>query len=101
MSVVKPVTGRVDAGRLLGMATTTPSVVEMIEDLLSPGDGFNIAEREVTRVEVGRSPRHLPNIVLGVVRKGNLYRVDSPAVSVVEAGDRLLFVRNADVKASG
>ncbi|BDD81646.1 putative transmembrane cation transporter [Tsukamurella pulmonis] len=88
------------AGRLLGMATTTPSVVEMIEDLLSPGDGFNIAEREVTRVEVGRSPRHLPNIVLGVVRKGNLYRVDSPAVAVVEAGDRLLFVRNADVKVS-
>lgn len=88
------------AGRLLGMATTTPSVVEMIEDLLSPGDGFNIAEREVTRVEVGRSPRHLPNIVLGVVRKGNLYRVDSPAVAVVEAGDRLLFVRNADTKVS-
>ncbi|GAA4391968.1 potassium channel family protein [Tsukamurella soli] len=81
------------AGRLLGMATTTPSVVEMIEDLLSPGDGFNIAEREVTRVEVGRSPRHLPNIVLGVVRAGRLYRVDSPTVGVVEAGDRLLFVR--------
>jgi voltage-gated potassium channel len=84
------------AGRLLGMATSTPSVVEMIEDLLSPGDGFNIAEREVTKLEVGRSPRHLPNIVLGVVRRGHLYRNDSPVVSVIEAGDRLLFIKNAD-----
>lgn len=84
------------AGRLLGMATSTPSVVEMIEDLLSPGDGFNIAEREVTKVEVGRSPRHLPNIALGVVRGGHLYRIDSPVVAIIEAGDRLLFVRNAE-----
>ena len=35
------------AGRLLGIATTTPSVVEMIEDLLTPDAGFAIAEREV------------------------------------------------------
>ncbi len=58
------------AGRLLGIATTTPSVVEMIEDLLTPDAGFAIAEREVEQNEVGGSPRHLRDIVLGVVRNG-------------------------------
>lgn len=54
------------AGRLLGIATTTPSVVEMIEDLLTPEAGLAVAEREVEQAEVGGSPRHLRDIVLGV-----------------------------------
>ncbi|MCV7260235.1 potassium channel family protein [Mycobacterium shimoidei] len=83
------------AGRLLGIATTTPSVVEMIEDLLTPAAGFAIAEREVEPSEVGGSPRHLSDIVLGVVRDGRLMRVDAPEVDAIEAGDRLLYVRSA------
>jgi voltage-gated potassium channel len=83
------------AGRLLGVATTTPSVVAMIEDLLSPAEGFAIAERDVEQAEVGGSPRHLSDIVLGVVRNGLLMRVDAPEVDAIEAGDRLLYVRNA------
>ncbi|MDI2030058.1 potassium channel family protein [Saccharopolyspora sp. TS4A08] len=81
------------AGRLLGMATSTPSVVEMFEDLLSPEVGLAIAEREVERQEVGGSPRHLADIVLGVVRDGELYRVDAPQADAIEEGDRLLYVR--------
>ncbi|WP_072806666.1 potassium channel family protein [Rhodococcoides yunnanense] len=81
------------AGRLLGIATSTPSVVEMIEDLLTPEAGFAIAEREVERDEVGGSPRHLTDIVLGVVRGGKLFRVGSPEVDAVEATDRLLYIR--------
>jgi voltage-gated potassium channel len=82
------------AGRLLGVATTTPSVVEMIDDLLTPAHGFAIAERDVEQTELGGSPRHLPDIVLGVVRDGHLLRVDAPEVDTIEAGDRLLYVRN-------
>jgi voltage-gated potassium channel len=82
------------AGRLLGIATTTPSVVEMIEDLLTPAAGFAIAERAVEQAEVGGSPRHLSDIVLGVVRDGQLLRVDAPEVDAIEAGDRLLYVRS-------
>jgi voltage-gated potassium channel len=82
------------AGRLLGIATTTPSVVEMIEDLLTPEAGFTIAERDVEQTEVGGSPRHLSDIVLGVVRDGRLLRVDAPEVDAIEARDRLLYVRN-------
>ena len=82
------------AGRLLGVAITTPSVVEMIDDLLTLAHGFAIAERDVEQTELGGSPRHLPDIVLGVVRDGHLLRVDAPEVDAIEAGDRLLYVRN-------
>ena len=85
------------AGRLLGMATTTPSVVEVVEDLLTPDAGFAISEREVEDAEVGGSPRHLTDIVLGVVRGGELHRVDASAVDALEAGDRLLYVRKASL----
>ncbi|TKG64549.1 potassium channel family protein [Prauserella endophytica] len=81
------------AGRLLGIATRTPLVVDMVEDLLTPETGLAIAERPVEPSEEGGSPRHLPDIVLGVVRDGSLYRVDSPEVDAIERGDRLLYVR--------
>ena len=84
------------AGRLLGIATQTPSVVEMMEDLLTPDAGFALAEREVEPKEVGGSPRHNPDIVLGVVRNGQLLRVDEPQVDALELGDRLLYIRSAD-----
>ena len=83
------------AGRLLGAATTTPTVVEVIEDLLTPDAGFAISERDVEDAEVGGSPRHLGDIVLGVVRGGELHRVDSAVVDTLEADDRLLYVRKA------
>ncbi|KAF0962927.1 MULTISPECIES: potassium channel family protein [unclassified Rhodococcus (in: high G+C Gram-positive bacteria)] len=81
------------AGRLLGIATKTPSVVEMMEDLLTPEAGFAIAERPVERDEIGGSPRHLADIVLGVVRDGRLIRVGSPEVDSIEENDRLLYIR--------
>ncbi|HZQ30432.1 MAG TPA: potassium channel family protein [Mycobacterium sp.] len=84
------------AGRLLGIATSSPTVVEMMEDLLTPEAGFAIAEREVERKEVGGSPRHLSDIVLGVVRDGDLVRVDAPEVDALEPGDRLLYVRSVE-----
>lgn len=84
------------AGRLLGIATSTPTVVEMIEDLLSPDAGFAVAERAIIDDEVGANPRHLADIVLGVVRSGELYRLDSPEAETVEPGDRLLYIRYTD-----
>lgn len=81
------------AGRLLGMATTTPSIVEMFEDLLTPDAGLAIAERDVEPSEIGGSPRHISDIVLGVVRGGQLYRVDAPEADAIETGDRLLYVK--------
>ncbi|WP_407701215.1 potassium channel family protein [Williamsia sterculiae] len=84
------------AGRLLGLATITPTVVEMIEDLLTPDAGLAIAEREVDRDEQGASPQHLRDMVLGVLRDDHLYRVDEPEVDAIEEGDRLLYVRRSN-----
>jgi voltage-gated potassium channel len=81
------------AGRLLGLATTAPAVVDLVEDLLTPETGLAIAQRPVEPAEVGGSPRHLPDIVLGVIREGRLCRVDAPEVDAVEQGDILLYVR--------
>lgn len=81
------------AGRLLGVATTTPNVVEIMEDLLTPEQGFAVAEREIEPSEIGGSPRHLSDIVLGVVRGGTLIRVGEPEVDAIEAGDKLLYIR--------
>lgn len=80
-------------GRLLGLATVTPSVVTLTEDLLSPEEGFAVAERPVEEAELGGSPRHLKDLVLGVVRHGKLYRINDPGVDALEIGDRLLYVR--------
>ncbi|MBS4729101.1 potassium channel protein [Mycobacterium sp. SM1] len=88
------VTSSETAGRLLGIATTTPSVVQMIEDLLTPEAGFAIAERQVEQAEVGGSPRQLRDVVLAVVRDGQLLRVDAPQATAIEAGDRLLYLRS-------
>ena len=84
------------AGRLLGLATSKPSVVEMIEDLLTPHEGFAIAEREVEPKEIGGSAKHLTDIVLGVVRDGKLLRVDGPEADALEDMDRLLYVRSTE-----
>ncbi|WP_300011767.1 potassium channel family protein [Pseudonocardia sp.] len=83
------------AGRLLGAATTSPNVVEVVEDLLTPDAGFAITEREVEESELGGSPRHLGDIVLAVVRGDDLHRVDSAKADTLERGDRLLYVRKA------
>ena len=85
------------AGRLLGAATNSPNVVEMFEDLLTPEEGFAISERAVEDSELGGSPRHLADIVLGVVRGEKLHRVDAAVVDALERGDRLLYVRKAPV----
>ncbi|MEV6069345.1 potassium channel family protein [Nocardia sp. NPDC052001] len=85
------------AGRLLGIATTTPTVVEMIEDLLTPEAGFAISERDVEPEEVGGSPRHLRDIVLGVVRAGVLIRVGDPETDALEKEDKLLYLRRVQV----
>lgn len=84
------------AGRLLGIAKQTPTVVEVMEDLLTPEAGFALAQRPVEPREVGGSARHLHDIVLGVVRNGELIKPDSPGADAVELGDQLLYIKTGD-----
>lgn len=88
------VTSAETAGRLLGLATVTPTVVEMMEDLLSPNEGFSVAERPVREFEVGSNPRHLADIVLAVLRNNELHRVDTADAYSLKPGDRLLYIKH-------
>ncbi|MEE2035047.1 potassium channel family protein [Rhodococcus chondri] len=81
------------AGRLLGVAMSAPSVVEMIEDLLTPETGFAVTEREIEPDEIGASPRYLSDLVLGVERGGRLLRVGAGDAEILAPGDRLLYLR--------
>jgi len=51
------------AGRLLGLTTTAPPLIDVVEDLLTPGQGMALAMRSAERDEVGRNPRELPTLV--------------------------------------
>ncbi|MDY3127476.1 MAG: potassium channel family protein [Corynebacterium sp.] len=88
------VTSAETAGRMLGLATVTPTVVEMMEDLLSPNEGFSVAERPVREFEVGSNPRHLADIVLAVLRNNELHRVDTLSAAALKPGDRLLYIKH-------
>ena len=81
------------AGRLLGLSTTVPEIVGLIDDLLAPETGYVIAERAVEPHEVGLAPQHLSDTVIGVVRNGRLAKAHMPAVGSLITGDRVLYVR--------
>lgn len=80
------------AGRLLGFAAKTPSVVSVLEDLLSIGAGLDLVEREVPADRVGAPLREVPADapILAVARGTQVLRFDDPATERLEAGDRLV-----------
>ena len=81
------------AGRLLGLATTTPEVAKVLEDLLSVGAGLDIVQRPVARAEVGPLAQlRSPNPVVAISRDGELLRFDDPRAAQLEPGDALVEV---------
>ncbi|NIZ89536.1 potassium channel family protein [Kineococcus rubinsiae] len=79
-------------GRLLGLAADSPAAVDVVEDLVSFGEGLDLHDREVVAAEVGRAPADLPVPVLAVHRGGRTLRFNDPALGPLRAGDRLLEV---------
>ena len=89
------------AGRLLGFATDSPTIVEVLEDLLSVGTGLDIVERHVPPSEDGRrlAELHGEAPVVAVVRDGVVLRFDDAEAQHVRTGDRLVCLcsnRSAD-----
>jgi voltage-gated potassium channel len=80
------------AGRLLGLSTESPRLVSVVEDLLTPGSGLEIVEREAPEDDIGRSVKNLREPVVAIVRDGEMYRWDSPEANRIEQGDRLICV---------
>ncbi len=89
-----------NAGRMLGLATHAPRVVEVLEDLMSVGQGLDITERAVTEEEAGPSDRLATDgPVIAVERNGELLRFDDPRAATVMAGDRIIYLAGATAPA--
>ncbi len=82
-------------GRLLGLSSLSPTLGAVMEDLLSYGEGLEVAERDLLVREVGKQPQSLPDQVIAVVRDGTVHRYFDPAVTQLVRGDRLVVVRPA------
>ena len=82
-------------GRLLGLSSLSPTLGTVMEDLLTYGEGLEVAERELLVPEVGKQPQSLPDQVIAVVRDGTVHRYFDPAVTQLVRGDRLIVVRPA------
>ena len=79
------------AGRLLGLSTETPQVTEIVEDLMTVGEGLDISERTIGPDQAGPAPvfPHEP-VVLAVVRDGEVLRFGDPRARQLRDGDRVL-----------
>ncbi|MFD7707947.1 potassium channel family protein [Streptomyces sp. NPDC059785] len=89
------VTSSSSAGRLLGVSMASPHAADVLEGLMTYGRGLDLAERPVARREIGRSPRECPDLVVAVVRHKKLIDYADPDVAPLQAGDRLITIRQA------
>lgn len=80
-------------GRLLGLSTLSPTLGSVMEDLLTYGEGLEVAERDLLVSEVGMQPQRLPDQVIAVVRDEKVHRYFDPVVTRLARGDRLIVVR--------
>jgi voltage-gated potassium channel len=80
------------AGKLLGFATESPRIVEVLEDLLSVGTGLDITEEVVGPEDDGRplTDFHRNAPVIAIERGDEVLRFDDAAAATVRAGDRLV-----------
>jgi voltage-gated potassium channel len=89
------------AGRLLGLSTSAPQLVTVVEDLLTASAGLALTVRPVARDEVGRSPADLDQPVAAVVRDGRLHNFGHPSVQRLGPGDRIVCIADVDGGVSG
>jgi voltage-gated potassium channel len=90
------ITSSDSVGRLLGMAAMSPKLSGVLEDLLSSGEGLEVAERAVLPREEGRTPWQLDEPVLAIIRDNESIPYYSPAVGHLVRGDRIIVVRPAE-----
>jgi voltage-gated potassium channel len=80
-------------GRLVGLSSISPPLAAVLEDLLTYGEGLEVAERELLVSEVGKAPQSLPDQVIAVLRDEKVYRYFDPTVTQLARGDKLVVVR--------
>ena len=90
------VTSSESVGRLLGLSAVSPSLGTVMEDLLTAGEGLEVAERDALPHEVGHGPQKCLDQVVAVVRGGIVHRFFDPTVTQLERGDKLIVVRSGE-----
>jgi voltage-gated potassium channel len=86
------------AGRMLGLALTSPAAGGVVEDLLEPAHGLEIVERPITSAELGVAPESFQRrheMVLAIVRDGVTHRFDEGVVTLLQKDDRVVVIRPA------
>ncbi|MFD9004888.1 potassium channel family protein [Streptomyces sp. NPDC059582] len=89
------ITSSSSAGRLLGVSMVSPSAARTLEDLMTRGSGLDLNERPVAADEVGHAPRECGDLVVAIVRDGQLLDYTDPRLSNLRAGDRVIAVSRA------
>jgi voltage-gated potassium channel len=89
------------AGRLLGLTTTAPPLIDVVEDLLTPGQGMALAMRSAERNEVGRNPRELATLVVALIRRGKVMALGGEQTITIETGDMLVYIRDEESSVAG
>jgi voltage-gated potassium channel len=88
------------AGRLLGLTTTSPPLIDVVEDLLTPGQGMALAMRSAERSEVGANPRGLSTLVVALIRRGKVLPLGGDQTINIETGDMLVYIRHEESNVS-
>lgn len=83
-------------GRLLGLSAVSPALGAVMEDLLTYGNGLEVAERDLLVPEVGKQPQQLSDQVVAVVRDDVVHRYYEPVVTQLSRGDKLIVVRPSE-----
>ncbi|MGD9703586.1 MAG: NAD-binding protein [Acidimicrobiia bacterium] len=90
------------AGRLLGLATSRPRSVEVLEDLLVAGRGLELTERDVTTAELGGPPRLQDGCLpIALVRDGTRFGFDDQAFLQTLPGDVVVSISSERERGRG
>jgi voltage-gated potassium channel len=79
------------------LSAISPPLGHVLEDLLATGVGMEVAERDVTPREEGRTTKQIDDVVLAVLRDGNVLPFHSPAIGHLVRGDRIIVVRPSEM----
>lgn len=79
------------AGRLLGMAAQSPAAAEVVNELITFGDGLDINQREV--VTKGEElVRDSAETAIAVMRNGEVIRLNQEPDLKLEIGDMVIYI---------
>jgi voltage-gated potassium channel len=83
------------SGRLLGLATSQPRAVGVLEDLIAAGEGLQLVERLATPDEIGRAPVARPGeLPITIVRDGQVISFADRGYGDVRGGDVVVSLQS-------